>query len=203
MRHTFFLYLLLLFVFAGCKSKTVICPALDKTNFVKWFPYKKGDVVTFLNTTTNRTYSQPIEDVIYSGDYAKNPGGMYGFDKSCNQSATVVSDSMSISYVIYLDGSNGPMNSVALNVSVVGGGFMAGNISENSITEQPTSDAANEVIYKDNASIIPGGTIYERLAIVKGSGNFNHSGPDELYIARGHGLVGYRMDKTGEIWVRQ
>ena len=196
---TVFFYLAL----TGCRSKTILCPAFDKTNFVKWFPYKKGEMVTFRNTTTEKIYSQPIEDVLYSSEYVKNPGGMYGFDKSCNQSANVTSDSMSISYVVYQEGVNGPINSVVLNVSVVGGGFMAGNISENSLTEQPTSSAANSVVYKTNASIFPGGTVYERLAIITATGNFNHSRPDELYIAKGNGLVGYKMHKTGELWIRQ
>ena len=200
----FFALLLAAAMFFGCRSqKAVHCPAFDPADFRQWFPYNKNDQFRFRSLSTGNTYTLQIEDVIYSAAYTNQPALLYSIDRSCNQTATVVSDSISISYTLYNAGPEGPLNSAMLMLSVARGSFSLGKVTGDEVSANPVPQVHDNVSYQDNAAVYPGGQQYPRLAIITSHLTHSFSHAETVYVGKGIGVVGYKLRESGEIWVRE
>lgn len=204
--HIYILFMLL--ALTSCKKK-VDCAAFDGTLLYSWFPYKEGETYYYSNSDGDRD-TMIIADVSETGPHKiEYETGLNSKHKFCDIRGVITSQkdknragllSMFVQHVV--EGNDGTGNSIQFSFkSAYLVTFGANGTDMGELVNQGTPSFEMErlpiltVNGKDFTDVL---VISVTRDMIAESGKL-----DKIYIAKGHGFIGYRSypDKK-EFWIQ-
>jgi len=187
-----FVFLLLIHLYS-CKdmcTKKVDCPSFSNAQFFKWFPYTQGQTVVFKSPSGGL-------DTIVADSVTKSESYTNTYSTGFSSKPAVCSTMTQIAgreiYISYL--SNDTLNKEII-VRLKSQGFPASNISDTGLTGLSYSRSKSYFGYTFS------GILYDTLQKIYTTDTAfaMQGGIDTIFIAKGHGIIGYTTYPALETW---
>jgi hypothetical protein len=193
-----------------CSTKQIPCGPFEDTVFFKWFSYQPGSAGQFKNTVTNDTLGFVAVYFDTSKAYEITVGG-YGrsSERSCDASANIsaVFYNSSARYfdihynAFYYANDSDKKNSLGIYFGT--NYWYAGAITEETIAADSFNNKTAVTHYEN--ILFENGITYNRLITLTTDTVFKKENDMvyKLFVAKGHGIVGFETYPSKQKWVIQ
>lgn len=183
-----FLFILILFVFIGCKYE---CPGFDKT-LITWIPYNIGDELTFSNQNSDTIKFIIVHKAISEEEKVKRSCG----SKCCESTANIIAEST------YDD--NYKKNSLTYDiVFTYMENWIHSNISLGKYNNHNGMAGITDFERHIDSMSINGFLFNEVVVLERDTLKFPDDEIWKVIVANNYGIVKFFDRKTGDEWILQ